>query len=231
MNYSEDRSFLRNFCYFLFAILGIYIVPIFVSGMASKFIHNDNVLDIVSDVLFILILFLIYEKDLVREFKTFIKNFKKNISTTFKYYICGVMLMAVFNLLINTNTGVSQNEGAVREMLFTNPGLMLISISILAPICEELVFRKSIRPLIKNKWLYAICCGLLFGLAHLMINFVTGTFVLKDLLYLLPYGSLGGCFAIMDYESDSVFSSIMMHAFHNTWTALLLLLIFNLGVM
>ena len=62
MNYSEDRSFLRNFCYFLVAILGIYIVPIFVSSFASKFIHNDLVLDIVSDLLFILILFLIYEK-------------------------------------------------------------------------------------------------------------------------------------------------------------------------
>ena len=132
--------------------------------------------------------------------------------------------MSFFNLLINVFLkNISSNEEQVREMLYHNVILAMISISIIAPILEELVFRKSLAPVIRNKWIYSIVSGLLFGSAHILTNFVQGIFVPTDLIYILPYGCLGFTFALMDYDNKSVYSSIIIHALHNTLTALLLL--------
>ena len=104
---------------------------------------------------------------------------------------------------------------------------MLINISILAPITEELIFRKSIQPLIKNKWVRAILSGILFGGAHLL----TGDAIrLVDLLFLLPYGTLGFVFSLMDNDTKTTFTSIIFHGLHNAATGILLLLVSSLGV-
>jgi membrane protease YdiL (CAAX protease family) len=141
------------------------------------------------------------------------------------------MGMIFFNVIIAIFLGgVSSNESQVREMLYNNVFFTMISISIYAPLSEELIFRKSLRPLINNKWIYIIVSGLLFGGAHILTNFIQNTFVLTDLIYILPYGCLGAYFALMDYESKTTFSSIVIHALHNTCTACLLLAMYYGGL-
>jgi membrane protease YdiL (CAAX protease family) len=48
---------------------------------------------------------------------------------------------------------ISTNETQVRELLRANPVPMMITISILAPLIEELTFRKNLSPLFKNSLL------------------------------------------------------------------------------
>jgi membrane protease YdiL (CAAX protease family) len=117
--------------------------------------------------------------------------------------------------------------GTFRELLFNRPVFTMISIVIIAPITEELIFRKSLAPIVKNRFVYALICGILFGGAHLL----TGEFVLSDLLYILPYGSLGFAFALMDYDSKTTCSSIVIHSMHNFVTAILLFITYSLGVL
>ncbi len=105
----------------------------------------------------------------------------------------------------------------------------MINIAIFAPYAEELLFRKSLRPLIKNKWIYAITSALLFGGAHLVAGL--SDFHILDLLYLIPYGSLGFAFALADAETESTFTSVFVHSVHNFGTGLLLLIIYFSGVM
>lgn len=226
--YSKERPIYLNILYFLVAFIGTFVLPSLFSGIYTSLfnIQNAKVLTLMGNFTFILILYLMYKKDLDKEFKTFTKDFKKNFKTGFKYYIAGLLAMIVFNLFISVIIkDVSTNESLVRDMLFKMPIYTMISISIIAPLSEELTFRKSIEPLIKNKWIYALSCGLLFGACHL----IAGEFKLINLLYLLPYGSLGFVFALMDKETKTTFTSIMMHMLHNTATGLLLLLAFKLG--
>ncbi len=229
MKYSEERSFGINALLFLLSISSIFIVPILVGGILRNFTSNYYVLEISSNVILILLLFSLYFKDLKREAKIYFSKFSENFSKSFKYYVVGIIAMIIFNLLISfiVKKGISNNENLVREMLFDNPIFTMLSIIIVAPLSEELIFRKSLQPIIKNKWIYATICGLLFGGAHLL----TGEFVLTDLLYLLPYGSLGFAFALMDYESKSTWSSIIIHALHNGATGVLLLIVYYLGAL
>ena len=206
MKYSEERSFFINALFFILCILGLFFGP----------------------VLFIVVLYLMYFKDLNREAKTYKKTFKDSFYKGLKYYFIGLMAMIFFNLILSFITkGTSANESTVRDMLFSNPVYTMISIVIIAPLSEELIFRKSIAPLVKNKWIYATLCGLLFGGAHLL----AGSFVWTDLLYIFPYGSLGFVFAIMDYETKSTFTSIVMHAIHNGLTGIMLLIVYYMGAL
>ena len=223
---TSKRPLYVNVLLCLFAIFGILVIPSELALTFNKYINNKIICSMLGDIVFIIILFLIYYKDLVEEFKNYKKDLSNNISTSFKYYIIGILLMITFNKIIISITGsMSLNETKVREVLFNNLPLMLIEIAITAPLIEELVFRKSISTIFSNKWIFALVSGLLFGGAHIMTNLTTGVFVATDLLYILPYGAFGFCFALMNREIKSTFSSIFIHSFHNVSTVILLLLV------
>lgn len=224
--YSKERPVYINIIFFLVAFLGMFILPSEFAIVVSKIIKSEQISSIIGNGLFIVVLYLMYKKDLDKEFKTFKENFKSNFKTGFKYYIAGLISMIVFNLFIAIIIkDVSANENIVRDMLFKFPVYTMFTIAIIAPLSEELTFRKSLEPLLKNKWVYAFASGLLFGACHL----VAGEFKLINLLYLLPYGSLGFTFALMDKETNTTFTSVMMHMIHNAMTGALLLITFKLG--
>ena len=177
--YSKERPMYINLFFFLVAFLGTFIMPSEFASTINKVIKNTQVATILGNALFILLLYLMYKKDLDKEFKTFKENFKSNFKIGFKYYIAGLISMIVFNLFIAIIIkDVSANENIVREMLFKFPVYTMFNIAIIAPLSEELTFRKSMDPLLKNKWIYALSCGLLFGACHL----IAGEFKLINLL-------------------------------------------------
>ena len=63
----------------------------------------------------------------------------------------------------------------------------------------------------------------MFGFGHLMADITGGNFQILRLLYIVPYGSLGFVFALMNRDNKSTFSSIMIHSIHNFLTGLLIL--------
>ena len=174
-----------------------------------------------TDLILVLILIILYFKELKKEFKSFKENWKLNLDTAFKYWFIGLMIMCISNIAIGliTDLSTSSNEQAVQTLVSSTPYLMLFTAGILAPIAEELTFRKGVSKLFKNKWVYATASGLIFGLLH-----VIGSGNILEYLYVIPYGSLGFFFALTYYDTKSIYPSIIMHAIHNT--ALLLLSIF-----
>ena len=174
-----------------------------------------------TDLILVLILIILYFKELKKEFKSFKKNWKLNMDTAFKYWFIGLMIMCISNIAIGliTDLNTSSNEAAVQTLVSSNPYLMLFTAGILAPIAEELTFRKGVSKIFKNKWVYATASGLIFGLLH-----VIGSGNILEYLYVIPYGSLGFFFALTYYDTKSIYPSIIMHAIHNS--ALILLSIF-----
>ena len=173
------------------------------------------------DLLLVIVLILLYFKELKKEFKTFKEKIKLNMDTAFKYWFIGLIIMCVSNIIIGliANLNTSSNEEAVQSLVSSTPYLMLFTAGILAPIAEELTFRKGVYKIFKNKWVYAFSSGLIFGLLH-----VIGSSNLLEYLYVIPYGSLGFFFALTYYDTKSIYPSIIMHAIHNS--ALIFLSIF-----
>lgn len=205
----------------LFFTLSTMLVMIFNIDVNSFSDLDYVIYSLVCDVIFLIAVVLCYNKTLRKDFKPFFKDFGKNFEEAFKYYLVGVGVMIFSNLIITLifSGGLSSNESTVRSYIETAPLLMFFEISLYAPLAEELLFRKSIRECISNKWLYIFVSGFIFGALH-----VVGTGGLIGLLYLIPYCSLGFAFAYMYTKTDNIYSSISMHFMHNTLTLVLLLI-------
>ena len=226
MKSTSERDWLVNFGLFVLSMILFILVPTIMA--LTLFFIPSKLISLISSIVYILIIFLIYKNDLIKEFDTFKNNFKNCFKTGLKYYIGGLLAMVFFNMVISVVIkDVSANENAVRDMLFLSPVLTMLSIAITAPLSEELLFRKSVGTLTKNKWIFAVLSGFLFGGAHLL----AGKFKLINLLFILPYGSLGFAFALMDHETKSTWTSVMMHAMHNTLTGIMLLSMYFSGAL
>ena len=130
--------------------------------------------------------------------------------------------MSFSNIIITflLKGGGATNEKMVQDMITTLPFIMLVNAGVLAPILEELTFRKAFREALSNKWLFILVSGLVFGGLHVITSFQTPL----ELLYIIPYSSLGVAFAYMYDKTDTVFTSIAMHMIHNTILTLLSIL-------
>lgn len=210
-------------CLFLFTLFFcISAIPVLLFNIdISNFSDMDNVIyQLICSLLFLAVIVIVYRKTLIKDFKPYFKSFAKNFEESFKYYLVGVGIMIFSNLIITLlfSGELSSNESTVRTYINTSPLLMFIDISIYAPLAEELLFRKSIKDIFKNKWLYIFVSGFIFGALH-----VIGTEGILGILYLIPYCSLGFTFAYIYSKTDNIYSSVMMHMMHNTISLILLL--------
>ena len=180
------------------------------------------------DIGYMIILFLLYKDKIIKDFKEYVKEFGKNFELSFKYYFIGVIIMMASNLIITLffSGASANNEEAVRNLIDTAPLYMIFSVSLYAPFVEELIFRNSIKDCVLcydnnkfTKYLYIFISGFIFALLHILGQSTS----YLDYLYLIPYMSLGVTFAALYHRTDNIFSSISMHALHNTITIILYL--------
>lgn len=201
------------------------LIPIVLFNMDIKSItESQNVmLSTFSNIVLLLILFLIFRKEIIKEWKKFKNNFLENIDTGVKYWLVGLAIMMVSNIIINIvmNLGQAANEQAVQQMISAIPWLMFINAGIIAPCTEELVFRKSFKKAFPNKWIFILMSALIFGSLHVLPSMTSPL----ELLYIIPYGSLGGAFAYMYQKTNTIFTSIAMHMLHNSALILLSILV------
>lgn len=172
------------------------------------------ILNALKNIILLFILFLTYRKDLIRDWDKFRANVFDNLDEGIKYWFLGLVGMVASNLIINFvfKGGQAGNEQAVQDYIKYLPWLMLINVGFLGPMVEELVFRKAFKDAIKNKWLFIIISGLIFGGMHVVGSYNTIT----DLLFIIPYSCLGFAFAAAYYNTDTIFTSITLHMIHNT---------------
>lgn len=202
----------------------LQLIPILLFHMdIEKLTSTQNIcLSLFSNIVLLLILCKIYWKELKAEWIKFKKNSLQNMDAAFRYWFLGLVGMAVSNIILNfiLNAGGATNEKMVQEMITTLPILMLINAGIIAPIVEELTFRKAFKNAFQNKWLFILSSGLIFGGLHVITSFSTPL----ELLYIIPYSSLGISFAYMYYKTETIYTSINMHIIHNTVLTLLSIL-------
>lgn len=211
---------------FYYAMQYIILIPLI-------FIYRGKDIDeatynLVFSVVFAIILFIIYRNDLQRDFKDFVQHNESYIKKNIKYWFIGLFIMVVSNGIINSISPdqIAGNEAAIRELIRKSPVIMMVSTIILAPFVEELLFRKTLYDLIKNKWILVLASTLLFGSAHVFTSYEKP----MDLLYAIPYGALGGAFAYMYYKSKNIFTSMIIHAIHNAILVFLFLVLVLMGL-
>lgn len=212
--YNKYSKFLLALLLFFFGSI-FQVIPILIFNLDANNIGGNTkiLLTLFSNTIIAFILILFYFKDIKNDIKKFKENKSELLEIGFKIWVIGLILMASSNVIINkiSPNEIANNEESIRSMISVSPYLMLINTAILAPIVEELVFRKSFRTVFKNNLLFVIVSGIVFGGLHVVLSIEN----VYDYLYLIPYCSLGISLSYMYYKTDNICIPIIMHMIHN----------------
>lgn len=183
--------------------IDISILPSFITILYS----------IIYCILIICLLFLLFNKSLGHDFKDLKINHKKYFSKYFKYYLIGLAIMYISNFIIIfvINKDLANNEETIRNLFQVTPFYIYFSAVFLAPITEELVFRKCLNNIFPNKYIFIAMSGLIFGYLHISTSLNS----LFDFIYIIPYASLGIAFAYIFDKTKNIYVSVGFHMMHN----------------
>lgn len=190
-------------------------------------ISNFSLLGIYA-LTFLLILAIVH-KDIFKQFKEFIHEPKKYLNKGFSYWVYGLIVMIISNLIVSSLVGnIAVNEQATRQTLLAAPLYAIPTIIFFGPFLEELVFRYGLKKAFTKKYVFAFVSAFIFGGLHVLtaIDEFTLTNIfshISEFLFIVPYGSLGFFFAKAYYETDNIFSSVVPHMLHNSISVLLIL--------
>ena len=168
---------------------------------------------IVSYVSMLLIMLIIFWKQLIHDFKIFKSYFKEYLSLTFKTWLKSLVIMMILGIIIQllTNTNQSNNQQTLQKMFNEYPIFVGLLATIYAPFTEELLFRGVIRKFIKSKYLFIFVSGVAFGLLHVIDDSKT----IAEFLYVFVYSSLGIFLASLYYKTNNLFTNISFHFMQN----------------
>src|SRR5574344_142431 len=187
----------------------------------SNYVLKSTVL-IIMELVSLFILVLINKKRLANDFKNFEINYKEYLRIGFKAWIIGLIIMCISNLVINLlfTSGIAANESTDRFILSQYPLFSVIGMIVCGPFIEELAFRVGFKDHVNNKWLYYISSIMLFASMHVLNGITTPI----ELLYFIPYGALSWSFAYALNKTNNIFTTTIVHTFHNTSAVILVVL-------
>jgi len=204
----------------LFITLFIFFYGKYFAGIPIILFNIDKItpsinvlLSTFSNIVICLIFYFMYRKEIINEWKIFKKNKLECINTGFSYWSLGFVIMFLSNLIIVSffNGSGADNEKIVQSMIDILPFVMVINAGLFAPFNEEIVFRKALKNVLSNKWVFALTSGFVFGFLHVYGSI--NSFV--DLLYIIPYGIFGVTFSLAYYKTNTIFTSLIFHMMHN----------------
>lgn len=215
------EKYLKNALLGILAILIYFVLPSF-AGIIFQLFNIDTstlstnikiIYSLIFDILTMALIILIFYKQIKKDIIDIKKNHREYFSKCFKYWIIGLIVMMISNLIITfiSKGEIAGNQETINELFKINPLYIYFSAVIFAPVIEELVFRKAIKNIIPNKYIFILTSGLIFGWLHINGNINNW----YDALYLIPYSSLGVAFAYMLYKTDNIFTTIGFHFMHN----------------
>ena len=126
-----------------------------------------------------------------------------------------IVLVPIINLLINSIfkiDGGTSNDNSLLESFKNNPfriGLMTI---IYYPIVEEIVFEKTLKDVISNKWLFMVLSSLFFWYYNIAYS---ANFTLVAIAGSFSYFAVGLVKAYTFSKTDNLFVPIFIKAIYN----------------
>ncbi len=211
---------------FLFFFGSIIYMSVLMFKDSSVDIANDkyamSILQYLSYVPFTIFAIFILKDELINDFKEFKKKWLlivgASIAAFIVMYLVNFIIAIVYEFL--NISGESANEELINSILLSNAALpMIISVVLLAPIAEEILFRKILMGVceesFKMKPIFAIIIStLIFSFIH-----VSDIESLKYIFQYIPLAAIMCC--LYHYFNNNIYASIILHMMNNTLAVIL----------
>lgn len=215
----------------------------FTNDLGEKIIAPENeefinswtqILVYLTLVIGLIVINLNYLKEDIFDFK---KNFKRRILEVpigFGIFY-GVSIASSILMMVLQISDSSANQSALETIVAGKYGfIVLFTIIILGPICEELIFRQSAFRLFKrgtNAWTKIILTGVIFGSIHvtsaILMYFIEGSFsaIPKEFILGIPYILQGIALSYVYYRSnENIIPVTIVHILNNLIAGIIMFL-------
>lgn len=211
-----SNEFFKSLLLILFFVIIMFVFP--------KFSFFSKIPVYVVYIVIFLIVLLVNFKDIKNDLSMFIKHKNKYIPFVLRRYfmMIGIMIVVAIPIVFLNSGKVSTNQQVLNDMFKKVPIVTLLLSTLYAPFVEENIFRLSLSKILKNKTIFIIVSGFLFGTLHMIDKFIS----FYDLLYIFQYSALGICLAKAYSDSKNIFVSIGMHFIQNFIAAMLVLMLY-----
>ena len=215
--------FMKNLLKFLIIITGYIFVPQIVGSIIYlKIGLSETVSLFIGNISYALILLIVYRKMFLEKLKDYKQHFASYFGLSLKYWGISLAVLFVSNLILSCifNGNISANETAVRSFVNGNLIIGAISVVLVAPLVEEMVFRYGLRKPFGNIKIFPLISALCFGLPHALTDITS----VLELLYIIPYSALGYAFGYIYNKTDNILCTVNMHMLHNLSCIIIMLL-------
>lgn len=184
----------------------------------------ENVFSFVIYLIFTLVMIYLMKPSLQLDYPLIKKHskseiFNKTVSGVFTIFVVNfiaALASQLLSLILRVPQEISQNQLSINRSL-SSPWmiLMVITAVLLAPVMEELVFRKAFFALIKNQRTALIVSSVIFGLIHVTTELFSGDISLAlvtGLTYIAGGISLG---LIYMSNKKNIYIPILVHMAYN----------------
>ena len=159
--------------------------------------------------LLLILIFMMYKQELIKEFK-----FNKKIKYIFINTVAIFMIMGISNMISYSILGdnvVSKVNNSGLSVIDTKNLLMIIRLLVLTPIIEELVFRKSVRTVVNNDIFFVIFSGLFLGSLYVIAQTPSFFGLISSISYIL----VGIYLSISYVKTNNIYINIFSRILYN----------------
>lgn len=191
------------------------------------YLHISSLTNILTYILLGLMVAIVLKEDLINDAKEIIKEIKTNhikhvLKKAFMFFGIFYLLNICLNFLligIETISGFSdssKNQEFLELAIQYHPFLIAAATIVLAPLIEELIFRKCCFGLFKNKNRGLIVSSLIFGVIHIISSFGFGYNILEICIITLPYIASGLILGYIYMKSNyNIYYPVFVHMLSN----------------
>ena len=215
INFQSTSIFGALFTTMILFVLEVLMITMFVEVVKQPFLSYSIVY-----IIFILTLFIIERKNLIKLLKSFKNDIKDSCKQIIIVSVSLLLLEFIINLILIKIIGHQPNNNQIIIDALKDNGyfIFLIYSIILCPILEAIIFFYPYQK-VKHTKLAFVISSLVFALFH-----ITSSNNLVDTLFLIPYLSMSFAFTYGFFKTKNIYVSIITHSINNILAFVLLLI-------
>lgn len=165
----------------------------------------------------LVLIFALFSSDIVTDFKNFKKNIGRNMGIVGLCFAGMLMLNAAINEIyyLLGIEGESNNESTIVSLLYGDGKLLMItSVVLLAPVCEEFIFRKFIFGVIEERFRWPAFIAII--VSTLIFSFIHVSDI-ASLKFIFQYIALAVPICLCyHFTGNNIFASTVLHIINNS---------------
>lgn len=165
----------------------LVIISYFALPYVIALISKSNLIDIMLYLLYAFILIFLYKQVFISDFKDIKKNWKKYLMRMLISIILIFVSMVLINLIVGVLfnvKGTSENDFSLLTTFKENSLVVVLLTCIYYPLVEGIIFRKSVRDIIDNKWFFIMFSAIFYFFFNIVYTSMSFNNIMSSVCYL-----------------------------------------------